>query len=168
MKLVVDANVPIVANGRHTNASPICQLNAIGFLQDLVDAKSQSQLFVDAKGLIFKEYKNHLSFAGQPGVGDVFLKFLNDHLYGGGRVKLIAITQIADEDRGFSELPPNTLDKSDRKFLAVAAAHDERPPILQAVDSKWWGWQKALGEIGVTVHFLCEKEIQSKYREKMG
>jgi hypothetical protein len=57
-------------------------------------------------------------------------------------------------------------DPSDQKFLAVAAAHPDRPPILQALDSKWWGWQSALGAIGVTIDFLCPGEIAAKHADK--
>jgi len=52
------------------------------------------------------------------------------------------------------------------EFLAVAAAHDEHPPILQSFDSKWWGWHAALARVGVAIHFLCEHEIADKHRVK--
>lgn len=83
----------------------------------------------------------------------------------------MTITPTAEDEENFEELPEPTgarYDRSDRKFLAVAAAAAEHPPILQAFDSKWWGWQTALSEIGVTIHFLCEHEIATKHREKMG
>ena len=54
------------------------------------------------------------------------------------------------------------------KFLAVAAAHEEHPPILQAFDSKWWGWRDALAQVGISVHFLCKHEIAEKHAAKMG
>ena len=58
-------------------------------------------------------------------------------------------------------------DRSDRKFVAVANSHPQKPPILQATDSKWWGWKDALEEAGISVCFLCPKYIQAKYKEKM-
>ncbi len=81
------------------------------------------------------------------------------------------ITPKADDDEDFEELPlPDGIeyDRSDRKFLAVAAAHAEHPPILQSFDSKWWGWRDALAKIGVTIRFLCEDDIAKKHREKLG
>ncbi len=33
-------------------------------------------------------------------------------------------------------------------------------------DTKWWGWQEALAEVGVSIHFLCPQEIEKKHREK--
>lgn len=59
------------------------------------------------------------------------------------------------------------LDPSDRKFVSVANAHANNPPILQATDSKWWGWKEALSACGITVEFLCPKEIQETYERKM-
>ena len=83
----------------------------------------------------------------------------------------MTITRREDDEHDFEELsdpPPGIVyDPSDRKFLAVAAAHPERPPILQSFDSKWWGWRQALQAGGVRIHFLCEDAIAQKYAEKM-
>ncbi len=62
----------------------------------------------------------------------------------------------------------NDFDKSDRKFVAVANACTGKPPILQATDSKWWGWKDALNDVGITVHFLCPEYAKTKYAEKIG
>lgn len=58
-------------------------------------------------------------------------------------------------------------DPSDRKFLAVAAAHPDRPPVLQALDSKWWGWRAALAPSDVTIHFVCLADIAAKHAETL-
>ena len=50
--------------------------------------------------------------------------------------------------------------RDDRKFIAVACAHPEKPPILQAVDSQWWDFHNAFRQHGVTVEFICEDDIQ--------
>jgi len=73
-------------------------------------------------------------------------------------------TSVSDSDRAHDEedfvQPPHPpegtiYDRSDRKFLAVAAAaHEEHPPILQSFDSKWWGWREAVDQVGISVHFL--------------
>ena len=54
----------------------------------------------------------------------------------------------------------NDFDPDDRKFIAVAVAHLEQPPILQAVDSQWWDFRDAFRRNGVTVKFICEEDIQ--------
>lgn len=46
--------------------------------------------------------------------------------------------------------------------------HVEKPQILQATDSKWWGWKDDLAEVGIAVQFLCPEYVEAKYAEKMG
>jgi hypothetical protein len=129
-------------------------------------------VFVDAGGLIVAEYRSNLRAKGEPGPGDAFLKWLLTHEWGGRRVTRVPITPRDDDAEDFHECPPApksvSFDRSDRKFLAVAAAHSERPPVLQSFDSKWWGWREALAKAEVSVHFLCEDEIAEKHSKKMG
>jgi hypothetical protein len=125
-------------------------------------------LFLDDRGLILAEYRRHLSAKGQPGPGDAFLRWVLTHEWGGQRVTRVRLTPKENDDSDFDELSPPrkvTYDPSDRKFLAVAAAHGEHPPVLQSTDSKWWGWQESLAADGVRIHFLCP-EIETKYKEK--
>jgi hypothetical protein len=81
----------------------------------------------------------------------------------------VVITKVGDS---YEEFPShdglNDFDRSDRKFVAVTNAHPDKPPILQATDSKWWGWKDALAEVGITAHFLCPEYAEDKYAEKMG
>ena len=81
-----------------------------------------------------------------------------------GRVVYTSITPIDDHKTSFKEFPSDPelrhFDKSDRKFVAVSCAHSERPPIWEAVDSKWMLFQNALIANGVTVEFLCPDDIQ--------
>ena len=117
---------------------------------------------------IFQEYRNNLSLKGQPGFGHVFAKWVNDYQWNSDKVDRIQVTKNGNS---YKEFPNHDelsgFDPSDRKFVAVANAHSEKPPILQATDSKWWGWNDALAEVGITVHFLCQKYIEAKYKEKM-
>ena len=59
----------------------------------------------------------------------------------------------ADDERGFEALPPNKLDRSDRKFLATAVVGEAR--ILNATDSDWAEQQELTGGLGVDVVQLC-------------
>ena len=52
-------------------------------------------------------------------------------------------------------------DPADRKFIAVALVHADKPTILQAVDSKWWNYRETLKQNGVTIDFICEDDIRS-------
>lgn len=168
LRCVVDTNVPTTANGANPGASPGCEVASARALQAVM---ASGHVFIDDAGHIVAEYRANLRAKGQPGPGDAFLKWLLDHEWGGRKVTRVRITPVAGADDDFVELPGpedgTTYDRSDRKFLAVAAAHEEHPPILQSFDSKWWGWQAALAEHGVTIHFLCPGEIAAKYRDKM-
>jgi AAA ATPase domain len=85
-------------------------------------------------------------------------------------VHRVSITPMDRPPRLFEQFPEHdalqTFDPSDQKFVAVANAHPDKPPILQATDSKWWGWKDALRECGIIVEFLCQDEIQQTYERK--
>lgn len=153
MNVVVDTNVAMAANGRDTHASLTCQYACTEFLEGLVLPRKRTHIVLDAQGLIFAEYSRCLHFKGQPGVGDMFFKYLHDHMYLGEKIQLVPITQITDETRGFNELPPNSLDKSDRKFLATALVAEAT--VVNALDSGWHKQADFVSELGVNVRQLC-------------
>jgi len=153
MKVVVDTNVLMAANGRNTHANTTCQYTCIEFLEQIVSAKSRTKIVLDKPGLIFDEYKNSQNYGGQPGVGDMFFKYLHDHMFLGEKVQLVPITSIADDERGFDELPVNQLDRSDRKFLA--AALKSRAKVVNALDRDWHEEHVLITSLGLTVQQLC-------------
>ena len=147
---VVDTNVAIAANGRNTHADLECQLECVKALEDVC---ARQIVALDDGDLIFDEYKEYLRFAGIPGVGDKFFKYLFDRRYGGNQVRLVSITPCRDGSRGFEELPMNSLDQSDRKFLATAVVAEA--DILNATDSDWSEQQGLTSTLGVTVRQIC-------------
>ena len=169
LSCVVDTNVPNTANGAQSGASPECVARSARALRAIMRS---GHVFVDGGGEIVGEYRRNLRAKGQPGAGDGFLKWILTNEWGTVRVTRVPITAKAGDPEDFVELPPPsaglTYDRSDRKFLAVACAHEDHPPILQALDSKWWGWRQALSSHGVTIHFLCPDEVAAKYQAKMG
>ena len=169
LRCVIDTNVATTANGANEGAPASC---VAASARALAEVMKSGHLFVDQGGLIVDEYRSNLHARGQPGPGDAFLRWVLTHEWGGRRVTRVPITPRHEDPTDFAELaaplPGTTYDSSDRKFLAVAAAHPEHPPILQSFDSKWWGWRASLASANVTVHFLCEKAIEAKFDEKMG
>jgi hypothetical protein len=160
MRCIVDTNVPIVANGRGEKpaASSACMVQCAQRLGEL----TQSQILVlDDQWHILREYMKQLNQSGQPGVGDAFIKWVLTNLTNATRIEMVSITKRAgsDDPDDFAEFPddPNlaTFDRSDRKFVAVAVAHPNHPPILNGVDSDWWHYRAALRSHGVVVEFLC-------------
>ena len=166
VECVVDTNVAITANGGHPEAGEICKA-ACG--NALHAAMKGGRVFIDDGERIVREYRANLNAKGQPGAGDIFLKWLLTNQWGGKRVVLVAVTPKAGDATDFEELATPvggvTYDPSDRKFLAVAAAHPDRPAILQATDSKWWGWRDSLAVAGIKVHFMWPG-IEAKFLEK--
>ena len=148
--VVVDTNVAIVANGRGTHANVQCQLSCV---QRLAAVVKEETVAIDDVGLILEEYTNRLNRSGQPGLGDKFLKYLLDYQYQSGRVRRVAVRPSADTNRGFEELPANTFDRSDRKFLAVAVV--AKAVVLNATDSDWDEQTALLDRLRVRVHQLC-------------
>ena len=168
--VVVDTNVAVVANRRET-ASSGCVVACVNEM--LAITADEKRVAIDLEGLIIREYMKNLSLGGQPGVGDAFMKWLHQNQAVIERCEKVAITRPGSgEGVDFPAFPADEalagLDPSDRKFIAVSRAHPEAPPVLEATDSKWWGWREALHRNGVTVHFLCPADIKIAYETKSG
>ena len=166
LRCVVDTNVAATANGDNDAASPECVSASAHALYRVM---REGHLFVDDGGLIVAEYRAHLSPRGQPGPGDAFLRWVLTHEWGGRRVTRVPVTPVDEAAQTFAEFTDPegvTIDPSDRKFFAVAAAHPERPSVLQSLDSKWWGWRDALKAMGIAVEFICEADIGDAYGRK--
>jgi len=170
-KCIVDTNVPKIANlATHpdpgSDVSDVCVLACVEAVEHIIKNRG---LILDAGDEIFDEYRQQLSMKGQPGVGDQFMKWVHDNRWALPDSDRVTITKNGES---FDEFPAhdglNDFDNSDRKFVAAANAHPDKPPILQATDSKWWGWKDALAEVDITVHFICPEYAMAKYAEKMG
>lgn len=157
MGVVIDTNVAVVASRRSPQADERCVAACIARLHMV---QQSGGLLIDDKGLILNEYTRNLGHRGQPGAGHAFVKWAHDHQAIPANVRQVQITPRTNGGwRRFDEFPdqPNlsTFDKSDQKFVAVAIASGDNPPILNAVDSDWWNHRAALANAGVTVDFLC-------------
>lgn len=169
-KFIVDTNVPKNANLAVDPMSisdelVLCVKKCIVSIEEII---KNGGLVLDANDEIFNEYRGELSLSGQPGVGDKFLKWVHYSRFGFPESDRVSITP---NEYSYVEFPEHDdlkhFDPSDRVFVAVANAHPDKPPILEATDSKWWGWKEALLESGITVNFLCPDYIKAKYQQKM-
>ena len=165
MKAVIDTNVLLVANGDHDDVSLDCQTECVMRLQDM---QAKGVTVVDDGFLIFGEYLKKTRLNPPKGVGDVFLKWLLREASNPKRVEQVSLTTQAKNR--FAEFPDPTLeqafDADDRKFVAVANAHDEKPPVWQAADCKWLDWWQPLAAHGVRVDFLCPADASRIYKRK--
>jgi len=165
---VVDTNVPITANGQSSQADDLLTEKCIDAILEIT---ARGGLVLDDEDRIFEEYRHKLSLKGQPGTGDMFMKWVHDHRYNPAHCELRPVTCTDETEQIFEEFPNHPdlsdFDVSDRKFVAVANATERKTPILQAVDSKWWSWKDALRACGIIVRFIDEAAAEAAYQRKM-
>jgi hypothetical protein len=152
---IVDTNVCVVSN-RRLGENVQCASKCAKELNDIV---TKGLLVIDAGGAVFGEYRKHLSFAGQPGIGDVLFKWLVDNRYRTDRVAQIPLTPHPVREADYAEFPDDPaldgFDIDDRIFVALALTHPQRPAILNAVDSDYWHFRMSLTGHGVNVIHVC-------------
>lgn len=165
--MVVDTNVVLVANGQHADVSPECVSACAEALQRIMRT---GKLVLDDNFQILLEYQNKTQPKKGNRPGDAFVKWALNN-----RCKANWVTEVPlkkHEQRGFESFPDDqelvNFDAPDRKFVAVSAAHPDRPPIAQAADSKWLDWAPALQRHGVQVEFLCSADIKRFHENKFG
>src|SRR5665213_807837 len=150
LRRVVDSNVAIVANGRSTNATPTCRLNAIERLREIL---TEGQIVVDEAGEMVEEYKRYCEPSGEPGVGDRFFREILMNYEG----KILRVTLAKDGDGNFVDFhadPALTgFDTDDIKF--AAAARNSNTPVLNAIDSDWLDYRIPLESNGIRIEFVC-------------
>lgn len=168
-KCIVDTNVPLTANRALAPAEIPQELIACvdACITAIEHVTQNGGLVIDAGDEIFEEYRHGLSMKGQPGIGDKFMKWVHDNRWKFPDSDRVVITK---DGTSYKEFPDHAglvdFDPSDRKFVAVANAHGNNPTILQATDSKWWGWKDALEDMGIVVCFLCPDYAKDKYVQK--
>ena len=159
--VIVDTNVAVVANGKSEQASEECVDTCIGRLEQII--RGETKLVLDADWIILGEYSRNLHLRGTE-VGDRFLTWCLRNRTNPEQCELVSVTPVTNLENEFEEFPKDSelanFDPDDRKFVAVAIAHCEKPPILQAVDSQWLDFRDVLLQHGVRVQFICEDDIQ--------
>lgn len=165
MKAVIDTNVLRVASEQHAGASPDCVAACVCHLLEL---KRSGVAVIDDGYRILGEYQRNPDLLKTHRMGGQFLKWLLQNKGVKKRVAQVPLTEAKPDH--FKEFPDPTLerrfDPPDRKFVAVANAHPERPPIWQAADSKWLDWWPQLASKGIRVRFLCPGDVRQFYAKK--
>lgn len=165
MRAVVDTNVVLVANAAHAEVSPDCVLACVERLQALMQ---RGCVVIDDGFRILTEYQHRTAPMRNKGPGDVFVRWVLQNRSNVQHVETVAL--VEPESDTFDGFPDEQLqaevDAPDRKFIAVAAAHADRPPIWQATDSKWLDWWQRLAAQNVRIEFVCPDDVCRFYRRK--
>lgn len=165
MPQVIDTNVLIVANEMHEGVSPEC---VIACVEALDRVRTHGRVVVDDGYEILSEYGRKTAPNTGNRVGDAFLKWLYQNVGNPERVERVSIEKHAR--KGYVQFPDDEelseFDHSDRKFVAVAAVHQNQPPILQGTDSKWVEWAERLSAHGIKVRFLCPGDVKKFIKRK--
>lgn len=162
---LVDTNILRVANDvTGEKYGPACVLACTRLLRDI---QQRGVLALDDRFEILREYLQNADETGQPGVGDAFLKWARTNEYHADRCIRVPITP--HPGRGWEAFPDTSevadFDPSDRKFVAVALSHSDRPPIHNATDSDWREHHDPLKEHGVTVVYECPDHVSEPGHE---
>lgn len=88
MLKVVDENVIVVANDltrlslgleiRCADATEECRISCVEALEGII---GRGEIVLDDGSEFLEKYKSHATFAGQPGIGDAFLRFVYERGY---------------------------------------------------------------------------------------
>lgn len=167
--VVIDTNVLLVADGKAGQMTSLCAAQCAHRLEAV---RTGGIVVLDQSWLILNEYQNKLNASGRPPTpGNLFLEWLLSNRCNSARVAHVVITPTNAEKTEFVEFPPDSalvssFDPADRKFVAVAYAHHDKPPIVECADSKWLGWEAALLRHGIRLEVLCRCELETIRRRK--
>lgn len=170
-KYIIDANVALLAG---TPVSKIsvdqlrCAKECAGFIKNFIE-NPKSRLVLDDEGRILKEYRNARAIGSTPNLATMFCIWAHQHL-AMEEQDFIHLNEIEQDQ--YREYPDDVqlkeFDPPDRKYIALAYKHSEKPPIVEASDSKWWGIKEALKSYGIDLIFIDEEYIKNKYVQKIG
>lgn len=76
MDVIVDTNVPKVANGDASQASSQCVAESARWIRDIM--RNKHTLLLDHGWEIIREYRGQLRSEGQFGLGKAFLEWVED------------------------------------------------------------------------------------------
>lgn len=157
--VLVDTNVFVVAEGLHDGASDSCMLACVRLAEQIRDGLT---LAVDSGDLIFNEYLSALHRSDTSGVGAKMVARLFRRRYTACR--MVDLTPAAVQGGSFEEVPfgLRDFDLDDHKFIAVAVAAGNCPPIFTALDEEWWDRRPDFVASGIDVQFPCAPDLMDR------
>ena len=170
--VIVDTNIIVIADNTDDDERKDCRERCQDRLRQILDQQILDQretVVVDDGWRIFGEYEQHVDPNTRKGIGAIFVKTLMQNLKNPEICTTVHITPLAGNGTDFEEFPNadealTGFHKKDRKFIAVALAHqrdtEQTPTILLAIDRGWLQFMDALENHGVSVDLICEDDMQ--------
>lgn len=172
-EIVIDTNVLMVANedAPPEQADLACVRACVERLSAIQNGATREKVVLDEMDRLLGEYRETLKSSRQPSTGHAFLHWLFQSGWDPARCDRVRITCTDEDEQCFEEFPDHEglaqFDVSDRKFVATANAHPAKPPLLQAVDPKWRGWEGALNECGLRIEWICRENAERLYADHL-
>lgn len=164
---IVDTNVPLGAVNTENSVPISCQQKCVSLISSILNG--QARAVIDDKNEAIKEYRNKMYPDPNPSapIASWFLMYILTE-YREDRVLRLPLTQ--NEEGHFTTYPDDprlaSFDLSDKKWIALAKAYEEQfgepVPIVNATDSDWLHFEKALKENGLIIELLCREILKEK------
>ena len=170
--VVIDTNVILAAKGISEQAWPECVVACQERLDRIIDGPEK--VVIDDNWIILSEYDTYLEdddLTTDDRISEHFLEWFIRNYDNPEQCLQVPITR---DGTGFKELPDafRNFDSDDQKFIVVAVVyenmHQQKSPILQAVDSQWYGFRELFVQNGLIVEFVCEENIRDLYERRQG
>lgn len=154
-----------------------CERLFAGLGFDTQSRRAMTAYYVECRGkheISMRDLMDTLipQWTGHEKAGDLFMKWVHDHRWNEALCCRVPVTCTDEAAQVFAEFPAfdglRDFDVSDRKFVAVANAHPEKPPIVEAVDYKWLGWKNALAKAGIGILFVDADAAAAGYAKHCG
>lgn len=173
MNRVIDTNVLIVASGEHPESpflstghpvdNPSLAAEVLQWVSNFIE--SDELMVVDTDGAIYQEYCNKLS---EQDYGRSAYIDKNDK----GQIEYVELEWEVKDPDWTAELSDDLKavihDRSDRKIVAscIEALTMNETNIVNACDTDWITWEKALQIEGIIIEQLVDAWVRDKWREK--
>ncbi|HWA82589.1 MAG TPA: hypothetical protein VG820_04095 [Fimbriimonadaceae bacterium] len=157
----MDTNVLAVAEGLHDGASDECVAACSRLARQIQDGKILVAVDSEQSGeAVLREYLAVLNTRNKAGIGSKLAVRLWRLRHDSKVCRRVDINAVPGADT-YQEVPADLhdFDPDDHKWIAIAAADQEDPPIYQAHDKEWWERREDFVRSGVDVQFLCASDL---------
>lgn len=146
----------------HDGASDECVAACTRLAHQIQSGKIVVAVDSEASGEeILREYLKVVGESSRAGIGSKLATRLWRLRHSESVCRQVKITSASEGRGAFSEVPASLhdFDHDDHKWIAVAVAEGDNPPVYQAKDSEWWARRDDLLASGVDVQFLCASDF---------